>query len=109
MDREQGSEPRPAAKATRDLPSLWSAIKRMTTRDDAIIEFANWLLSPPGRYLLDWEQSHIDHAVADLFGFHALQLGLPQLDALRRDRRASTHTSSARARWGLWERSRRGR
>src|SRR4249920_3969047 len=58
----------------------------MTTRDDAIIEFASWLLSPPGRYLLDWEQRHLDHAVADLFGFHALQLGLPQLDALRANR-----------------------
>ena len=43
----------------------------MTTRDAAIIEFASWLLSPPGRYLLDWEQARIDHAVADLFGFHA--------------------------------------
>ena len=28
----------------------------------------------------------MDHAVADLFGFHALQLGLPQLDALRANR-----------------------
>jgi hypothetical protein len=58
----------------------------MTTRDEAIIEFANWLLAPPGRYLLDWEQAQMDQAVADLFGFHALQLGLPQLDALRANR-----------------------
>ena len=69
-----------------DLPSRRGAITRMTTRDDAIIEFADWLLSPPGRYLLDWEQARIDHAVADLFGFHALQLGLPELDALRANR-----------------------
>ena len=33
--------------------------------------------SPPGQYLLQWEQRHLDQAVADLFGFHALQLGLP--------------------------------
>ncbi|MCC7286884.1 MAG: class I SAM-dependent methyltransferase [Burkholderiaceae bacterium] len=58
----------------------------MTTRDEGIIEFAQWLLSPPGRYLLDWEQACIDRAVADVFGFHALQLGLPQLDALRANR-----------------------
>jgi SAM-dependent methyltransferase len=58
----------------------------MTTRDEAIIEFANWLLTAPGRYLLDWEQAQIDRAVADMFGFHALQLGLPQLDALRANR-----------------------
>ncbi len=45
-----------------------------------------WLQTPAGRYLLDWEQQHMDLAVADLFGFHALQLGLPQLDALRGNR-----------------------
>ena len=39
-----------------------------------------------GQVLLEWEQRHLDHAVADLFGFHALQLGLPQLDALRANR-----------------------
>ncbi|MBP7567654.1 MAG: methyltransferase domain-containing protein [Burkholderiaceae bacterium] len=45
-----------------------------------------WLETPPGRYLLDWEQSCMDAAVADLFGYHALQLGLPALDALRANR-----------------------
>ena len=45
-----------------------------------------WLKSPAGRYLLAWEQRHLDHAVADLFGFHALQLGLPELEALRANR-----------------------
>ncbi len=45
-----------------------------------------WLQSPAGRYLLAWEQQHLDTAVADLFGFHALQVGLPELDALRANR-----------------------
>ena len=45
-----------------------------------------WLRTPAGRYLLEWEQRHLDVAVADLFGFHALQLGLPELDALRANR-----------------------
>jgi len=45
-----------------------------------------WLESPPGRYLLAWEQQRIDAHVADVFGFHALQLGLPELDALRANR-----------------------
>lgn len=58
----------------------------MTARDDAIQEFAAWLQSPPGRYLLEWEQARMDEMVADWFGFHALQLGLPQLDALRANR-----------------------
>ena len=47
---------------------------------------ASWLATPAGRYLLDWEQQHLDLAVADVFGFHALQLGLPELDALRSNR-----------------------
>ncbi|WP_439898050.1 class I SAM-dependent methyltransferase [Aquabacterium humicola] len=47
---------------------------------------AQWLKSPPGRYLLGWEQVQLDRHVSDLFGFHALQLGLPQLDGLRANR-----------------------
>ena len=52
----------------------------------AIIGLSEWLKTPAGRYVLQWEQSHLDGAVADLFGFHALQLGLPELDALRANR-----------------------
>ena len=52
----------------------------------AIIGLSEWLKTPAGRYVLQWEQNHLDGAVADLFGFHALQLGLPELDALRANR-----------------------
>ncbi len=45
-----------------------------------------WLRTPPGRYLLGWEQAQLDEAVADIFGFHALQVGLPEIDALRSNR-----------------------
>jgi SAM-dependent methyltransferase len=51
-----------------------------------IISLAPWLKTPPGRYLLAWEQAQLDRCVADVFGFHALQLGLPELDALRANR-----------------------
>jgi SAM-dependent methyltransferase len=54
--------------------------------EGAIIQLPEWLKSPAGQYLLAWEQRHLDGAVADVFGFHALQLGLPQLDALRANR-----------------------
>jgi SAM-dependent methyltransferase len=47
---------------------------------------APWLKTPPGRYLLAWEQAQMDRCVADVFGFHALQLGLPELDSLRANR-----------------------
>ena len=45
-----------------------------------------WLRTAPGRYLLAWEQDRLDHGVTDAFGFHSLQLGLPELDGLRANR-----------------------
>lgn len=39
-----------------------------------------------GRYLLDWEQQRCDEAVADIFGYRSLQLGLPVLAGLRTNR-----------------------
>ena len=42
--------------------------------------------TPPGRYLLDWEQAQFDQAVADVFGYHALQLGVAEVDGLRSNR-----------------------
>ena len=51
-----------------------------------IIGLHQWFGSAPGRYLLDWEQARYDELVADVFGFHALQLGLPALQGLRANR-----------------------
>lgn len=45
-----------------------------------------WFETPPGRYLLAWERAEFDRAVSDIFGYHALQLGLPELDALQANR-----------------------
>jgi len=56
------------------------------TEEASIIELARWLQTPAGAYLLKWEQARLDAAVADLFGFHALQLGLPELQGLRANR-----------------------
>jgi SAM-dependent methyltransferase len=47
---------------------------------------ADWLKTPPGAYLLGWERAQFNQAVSDIFGFHALQLGLPELDALQANR-----------------------
>ena len=46
----------------------------------------DWFQTPPGRYLLDWERTQFELAVADIFGYHALQLGMPDLDALQTNR-----------------------
>ncbi len=56
------------------------------TQVDPIIELHPWLALPAGRALLAWEQAQIDERVADIFGFHALQLGMPELHALRANR-----------------------
>ena len=47
---------------------------------------AEWLATPAGAYVLQWEQRQLDAAVVDFFGFHALQLGLPEIDALHTNR-----------------------
>ena len=51
-----------------------------------IIGLTNWLQTSPGEYLLAWEGAQFDEAVADIFGFHALQMGLPELDTLSANR-----------------------
>jgi SAM-dependent methyltransferase len=46
----------------------------------------HWLLTPPGQYVMGWERPHVDRAVNDVFGFHAVQLGLPGIDLLAESR-----------------------
>jgi SAM-dependent methyltransferase len=52
----------------------------------SIVSLSEFLASPPGRYLLRWEREHLDRAVADVFGYHAVQLGVPELDTLAENR-----------------------
>jgi len=52
----------------------------------SIVKLSEFLCSPAGRYVLAWEQTQLDAAVSDIFGYHALQLGLPEIDALRENR-----------------------
>jgi SAM-dependent methyltransferase len=46
----------------------------------------DWFATPLGSYLLQQEQAYFDEAVADVFGFNAMQLGLPGVDLLRMNR-----------------------
>lgn len=57
-----------------------------TGRDAAAAGASAWLASPAGQYVLAREQKYFDDAVADIFGYHALQLGLEQVDLLRASR-----------------------
>jgi SAM-dependent methyltransferase len=58
----------------------------LMSESQSIVNFADFLDSAPGRYVLEWEQRLLDEAVTDIFGYHALQLGMPRLDALRENR-----------------------
>ncbi|WP_293762404.1 methyltransferase domain-containing protein [uncultured Aquitalea sp.] len=49
--------------------------------------FARWLTSTElGAYLLEREKAFFDRAAADIFGFHAVQVGLPEVDFLECNR-----------------------
>ena len=59
------------------------------------VELAQWLTTPVGQYVQSWEQKKIDGMVANVFGYHALQIGQPQWDLLRANRipnRGRTHS-----------------
>src|SRR2546428_8110024 len=45
-----------------------------------------WFSTPQGTYVLDWELAQFDSAVEDVFGFRAVQVGLPEVDFLRQNR-----------------------
>jgi SAM-dependent methyltransferase len=53
---------------------------------EPIINLQQWFQTPPGQALLRWEQAQLNETVADIFGYHALQLGLPQVAALQANR-----------------------
>ena len=46
----------------------------------------DWFATPQGQSLLVREQAFFDQSVADIFGFNALQLGLPEHEFLRNSR-----------------------
>jgi len=54
--------------------------------DQSIIALDGWLQTPAGVYVREWEQACLDNLTADIFGFNALQIGMPQLDALAANR-----------------------
>lgn len=52
----------------------------------------DWFDTPLGRYVLAREQAYFDQTVADIFGFHALQIGLPRCSFLAQCRIPSRFT-----------------
>ena len=57
---------------------------------------------PARRYLLEKEQAYLDDVTPDIFGFHALQLGMPSVDLLRESRIAHRVRSADSGTPGLY-------
>jgi len=62
---------------------------------------ADWFSTPQGRYVLEWERSRLDEMVADVFGYFAVQVGLPDIDFLRANRIPWRTTAGLEARCGV--------
>ena len=54
--------------------------------EKSIIALDRWLQTPAGNYVRAWEQACLDELTADIFGFNALQIGMPTIDALAANR-----------------------
>ena len=48
--------------------------------------FNDWLTTPPGCYLQAWERAEFERSVVDVFGYHALQMGMPAFHTLESNR-----------------------
>lgn len=57
-----------------------------TSSEKAIIDLGEWLQTATGLYVREWEQRHLNALTADIFGFNAVQIGLPEIAALQANR-----------------------
>lgn len=62
----------------------------------------DWFETPLGQYLLEKERAYLDDVTPDIFGFHALQLGVPGLDLLHESRIAHTMRIAASGTPGVY-------
>ncbi|WP_332674978.1 class I SAM-dependent methyltransferase [Aromatoleum sp.] len=61
----------------------------------SILSLSDWLETPQGQYLLQWEQAKFDVMVADIFGYNAVQIGLPECEFLGANRMPFRFRSAA--------------
>ncbi|MBV8664934.1 MAG: class I SAM-dependent methyltransferase [Burkholderiaceae bacterium] len=57
-----------------------------STPEKPIIALGPWLETQAGSYVRAWEESCLDALTVDIFGFNAVQIGLPQINALGANR-----------------------
>jgi SAM-dependent methyltransferase len=65
-----------------DLPEPPAA----NLQDSQANPWLSWLATPLGQYVLAWQQQELDRVIQDIFGYHALQMQMPGLDALAKSR-----------------------
>ena len=65
----------------------------------------DWFQTPLGQYLLEKERAYLDDVTPDIFGFHAVQLGMPGVDLLRESRIAHRMRVAAADRPDLYAKS----
>ncbi|MBC3864112.1 methyltransferase domain-containing protein [Undibacterium jejuense] len=58
----------------------------MDSLEKDIIDLDAWLQLPAGRYVLEWEQALLAKLTVDIFGYNAVQIGMPQIDGLAASR-----------------------
>lgn len=56
------------------------------TSQNLVITMHDWLDSTAGTYIREWEEAHFCNLTADIFGFHAVQIGFPSISTLQESR-----------------------
>ncbi len=56
------------------------------TSKNLVITMHDWLKSTTGSYIREWEEARYKNLTADIFGFHALQIGFPSIKTLNENR-----------------------
>lgn len=69
--------------------------------DPALPAWLDPLGQPVASRLLAWEQAQVDELLADVFGYHAVQLGFPELKALRHNRMPHRWQACAEFEWAV--------
>lgn len=67
-------------------PGNGGAAKYNGARGPHSVQLSDWFATPQGRHVLEWELEQFASATEDVFGFRAVQAGLPAIDFLAGNR-----------------------
>lgn len=58
----------------------------MIEHDEEVAALKQWLSTDPGHYALNWQQQQMNQWLSNVFGYHAIQIGMPHWDLLSNNR-----------------------